>query len=99
MLKFGLILSILMSATIASAATPRIDVRQARQEARIEQGAISGRLSQRELATLNRQQDRIARAERRFESDGVVTRQERARLHHRLNASSRTISHAKRHRW
>jgi hypothetical protein len=61
-------------------ATPGVDQRQANQQARIEQGVASGQLNRREAARLERQQARIARAERRAKADGVVTPRERREL-------------------
>lgn len=61
-------------------ALTQIDQRQARQEERIQRGIQSGRLSGREAARLQREQQAIRRTERTFRSDGIVTPNERARL-------------------
>lgn len=66
----------------AQANTPRVDQRQANQEQRIDQGVASGSLTQREANRLERGQRRVDNMENRAKADGVVTRQERARLHH-----------------
>jgi uncharacterized membrane protein YebE (DUF533 family) len=75
----------------AQSSTPGIDQRQANQERRIDQGIESGALTQREAARMDRQQDRVDNMENRAKADGVVTKGERARIHHAQNRSSRHI--------
>ena len=77
------------------AATPGIDRRQDMQQKRIEQGVRSGELNKREAARLERHQQHIGRMEDRAKADGVVTRQERARLHHAQDKESRRIHRQK----
>jgi hypothetical protein len=98
-IRSALAIALLSLSAAASAATPVVDARQARQDVRIDAGVASGRLTPRETAALDRQQHRIDRAEARAEADGVVTRGERVHLHRRLNASSHSIYRAKRNRW
>ncbi len=71
--------------------TPRVDLRQERQDRRIEQGTASGQLTPREARRLNREQAGVARAEQHAKADGRVTRHERRRLHHLQNHASRDI--------
>jgi hypothetical protein len=78
-----------------AASTPKVDKRQDRQEARIQQGAASGSLTAREQRKLDRQQKSIANAEEKAKADGVVTKKERARLQHRENKASRDIARQK----
>ena len=80
-----------LAALAQSTATPGFDQRQANQEQRIQQGAQSGSLTQREAARLDRGQDRLQRIEDKAKSDGVVTKQERARLQHAENVESKRI--------
>lgn len=75
----------------AQANTPRVDQRQANQERRIEQGVASGSLTPREANRLERGQQHVANMESRAKADGVVTRQERARLHQAQDVQSRRI--------
>ena len=77
------------------AATPRVDQRQANQEKRIDQGIASGELNKRETKRLERGQDRVDAIEDKAKSDGVVTRRERARIHHAQNVESRRIHRQK----
>jgi hypothetical protein len=77
------------------AATPGVDQRQANQDKRIDQGVASGQLTRREARRLEREQHAIDRAEDRAKADGVVTQQERARLHHRQDRASQHIRHQK----
>jgi len=86
---------ILPLAALAQTGTPRVDQRQANQEARIQQGVNSGSLTQREANHLQRGQLRVDNMEARANSDGVVTRQERARLQHAQNEQSRNINQQK----
>lgn len=78
-------------AAYAQTATPGIDQRQVNQEARIQQGVNSGALTQREAARLERGQQHVENMETRAKADGVVTKQERARLQHAEDVQSRRI--------
>lgn len=82
-------------AALAQTATPNIDQRQARQQARIEQGVQSGSLTPREAARLERGQAHVARMEGRAKADGVVTARERAHLQQAENRQSREIRQQK----
>jgi hypothetical protein len=75
----------------AQTATPRVDTRQANEDARIDQGVTSGALSAPEARRLEQGQVRVDRIEDRAKADGVVTRQERVRLHHVQDVESRRI--------
>jgi len=96
-------LAVLSAAVTAQAAEPaasganmpRVDKRQARQEARIEQGVASGQLNARETLRVEREQKHIATAEAKAEADGKVTDKERARLAHLQNKASRDIKRQK----
>lgn len=79
------------SSVFADPQTPFVDWRQHNQAKRIGQGVRSGELTGRETRRLVRDQGRTRRMERRFKSDGVVTRRERARLNYRAERSSRKI--------
>lgn len=77
----ALTLSLVPFASFAqSAATPRVDQRQANQDARIQKGVKSGELTRNEAARLEKGQDRIEKIEDKAKSDGKVTPRERARL-------------------
>jgi hypothetical protein len=75
--------------------TPRIDAREARQEARIEQGEQSGQLTPHETAKLERGQARVENQEAKAKADGVVTARERARITHTQNVQNRKIRRQK----
>ena len=79
-----------------AAPTPRIDQREANQQARIDAGVASGQLTRREAIRLEREQARIARAERRAKADGVVTRRERAEIERMQRQASANI-HGQKH--
>ena len=82
---------VLPALAFAQANTPRVDLRQANQERRIDQGVASGSLTPREANRLERGQQHVQNMEARAKADGVVTRQERAQLNHAQNVQSRRI--------
>ena len=76
--------------------TPRIDKREARQQARIAQGAASGSLTAKETQHLEKEQGRIDNAEAKAKADGTVTAKERRHLAAMQDGTSRDI-HRKKH--
>ncbi|WP_168928278.1 hypothetical protein [Roseateles puraquae] len=76
--------------------TPRIDKREANQQARIAQGAASGSLTPQETQRLEKEQAHIDKAEAKAKSDGTVTAKERRRLTAMQDGASRDI-HRKKH--
>jgi hypothetical protein len=78
-----------------AASMPRVDARQANQEARIAQGAASGALTPREQRRLNKEQKAIAKAEANAQADGKVTQAERRHLHKMQDKASADIRHQK----
>lgn len=84
----GLFLPVL---AMAQANTPRVDQREANQEARIQQGVASGSLTQKEATQLEKGQTHVQNMEAKAKSDGVVTQQERQRLHHAQDVQSDRI--------
>ncbi len=79
----------------AQANTPRVDQRQANQEARIQQGEQSGALTQREANKLERGQQHVQNMENKAEADGKVTARERGRIEHAQDVQSRKIAREK----
>jgi hypothetical protein len=71
--------------------TPRLDLRQHNQAARIRQGVASGELTRAETRRLVDGQQHLRRLERRAKADGDVTPRERARLEHAADVQSRRI--------
>lgn len=88
---------LLGAAMAAHAATPvelqarRVDNRQARQDARIDQGAASGQLTAREQRRLRHQQQHVSNLEDRVEADGKVTGKEAVHMEHAQDRASRNI--------
>jgi hypothetical protein len=76
--------------------TPRIDKREARQQARIAQGAASGSLTAHETQHLEKEQGRIDSAEAKAKADGTVTAKERRHLTAMQDGANRDI-HRKKH--
>ncbi len=85
-----------ITAAHAATDTPRVDARQAHQQARIADGVADGSLTRAEARHLRQQQRHIQHAERHAKADGVVTAQERHRLHRLQDRASRHI-HRQRH--
>jgi hypothetical protein len=79
------------TSAMAQTETPRVDQKQANQQARIAQGAASGALTGRELRRLEREQHAINKAEQHAKADGTVTAKERHRLAHAQRHASRDI--------
>jgi hypothetical protein len=75
--------------------TPRVDQRQANQEARIQQGVQSGQLTPKEAAHLERGQAKVQVQEDKAKADGEVTARERAKLAKAQNKQSRKIARKK----
>ena len=71
--------------------TPRVDQREVNQEARIQQGAASGSLTQKETMRLENGQQRVQNMEMQAKADGVVSKQERHRFHHAQEVQSRHV--------
>ena len=71
--------------------TPRVDQREANQVARIQQGAASGSLTQKETMRLENGQQRVQNMEMQAKADGVVSKQERHQLHHAQEVQSRHV--------
>lgn len=82
-----------LSASVVSAnpITPRVDRRELRQQARIQQGVRSGELTRGEAARLRAGQRHMRRMEARDKRDGVVTPRERIQLNRAQNLQSRRI--------
>ena len=93
-LATGVTLAIASIGAFAQAAapvTPRVDQREANQQARIQQGVASGLLTPRETAKLEKQQRHIARAEAHAKADGVVTPAERRHIRRMQDRASKNI--------
>jgi hypothetical protein len=85
-------LAVVMGAAVAPVpADAQVNIRQERQDNRIDRGAARGGLTEREERRLERQQGRINRAEQRARSDGNLTLRERRRLNRAQNRASRNI--------
>lgn len=81
-----------------SASSQRIQTdvqRNINQQNRIEQGARSGQLTNREASRLERGQARLDRGEARAGADGHMGAREQARIQHQENGQSRNIFHGK----
>jgi hypothetical protein len=87
-------LAVLATAPVL-AGTPRLDAREQQQRTRIHHGLTSGELTRPETRRLAAGQVHLNRVEARAKSDGVVTRRERAWMHHEAQQQSRRIHRQK----
>ncbi|MCH7343244.1 hypothetical protein LZ017_07610 [Pelomonas sp. CA6] len=94
-LGLALAASLITATSFAQTATPRVDQREAQQQARIAQGAASGSLTAHETQRLEREQAAINKTEAQAKSDGTVTRKERRHLQHMQNHASADIKRLK----
>ena len=83
------LVSIAAMAQTASPATPRVDAREVKQDARIQQGVASGQLTPKETYRVEKEQAAINRVEAKAKADGTVTKAERQRLNHLQNRASK----------
>jgi len=79
----------------AQTATPRVDQRQANQEARIQKGVQSGALTGKEAAKLDQGQAKVQAKEDKAKADGKVTARERDKLAKAQDKQSRKIAKEK----
>ena len=79
----------------APGATPKVDVRQAKQEGRIEKGMATGQLTTTETKRLEAQQTHINKVEDKAKADGTVSKEEKARLAHLQHKANRDIKRQK----
>ena len=93
--KIAMAVAVVVLAGAATASAAGIEQRQDNQQQRIHQGIRSGSLTPGEAARLTREQHRNERLERRLKSDGHFSVRDRARVHRRLDRSSRHIWRAK----
>lgn len=76
-------------------ATSSVTKRQERQQARIANGVNSGALTAHETANLERREAKIESDKEAAQADGLVTKQERAKLQVEENRASKKIYHKK----
>lgn len=79
----------------AAPATPHVDQREAKQQARIAQGASTGQLTAKETQRLEKEQAHINKNKAEAKSDGTVTKHERKHLLHMEDSASKDIHHQK----
>ena len=79
----------------AQTATPRVDQRQANQDARIQQGVQSAALTGKEARRLERGQAAVQVKEDKAKADGKVTARERVRLAKAQNRQGKRIAKQK----
>lgn len=91
----GVIFALAAFPVAAQTATPKVDARQANQEARIQQGVKSGSLTTKEAAKLEKGQDKVQKMEDKAKADGKVTAKERAKLAKAQDKQSRKIAKQK----
>jgi hypothetical protein len=75
----------------AQTSTPRIGKRQDRQDQRIDKGAASGALTEKEERRLEKGQRRVQKMEDKAFADGKMTKKERRRIEHAQDRQSKKI--------
>jgi hypothetical protein len=91
----GAAIALFSISSFAQTATPKVDAREVKQDARIQQGVASGELNAKETYRLEKQQANVNRAEANAKADGNVTKGERKHLNHMQNKASKNIHHQK----
>jgi len=86
---------LMIGVAYAETEMPVIDEPQMNQERRIDRGVESGQLNKREANRLNNQQEPINRMKNKAKSDGVMTKNERARISEAQDHASRHIASQK----
>lgn len=85
-----------MAQTPTAPATPKLDQREANQQARIDQGVASGQLTAKETNRLDKREAKLNADEAAAKADGKLTRAERRKLHREANRDSKAI-HKQKH--
>lgn len=91
----ALIAAAVLPVAAQTTSTPRVDQRQASQEARIQQGVKSGELTPKETAKLDKGQAKVQKVENKAVADGKVTPKESARLERAQNKQGKKIAKKK----
>jgi hypothetical protein len=86
-----LLVGLAAGSVAAQTKSPRVDRRERRQEARIQEGVKSGELTKREAATLEAQQEKIRKDEMKAKADGTLSPAERMKLKREQNRANRRI--------
>jgi hypothetical protein len=71
--------------------TPRVDRRERRQQARIQEGVKSGELTGKEAKQLEAQQRKIQKEKMQAKADGTLSPAERMKLNREQNRANRKI--------
>ena len=89
----GLLLAFVSVAAVSNAQTqtPVVKERQENQQKRIAEGVKDGELTAKETKHLEGREVKIQKDKKEAKADGVVTPQEKAKLHREQNRASRAI--------
>ena len=88
-------LAMAQTAAPVAPATPKLDKREANQQARIDQGVASGQLNAKETNRLDKREAKLNADEAAAKADGKVTRAERRKLEREANRDSKAIHRQK----
>ena len=80
-----------LAQTPDTTSTKRIDKRQENQEKRIQKGAQTGQLTDKEQKRLEKGQARVQKMEDKAMADGKMTKKERAHIEHAQDQQSKKI--------
>lgn len=85
------LIAISLGSSAAHAGTKHQEKREARQEARINQGIASGQLNEKEAARLEKGQQHIDNMEDKAMADGKMSKREKLHIEHAQDKQSRKI--------
>ena len=91
----ALLVVLSVGSVFSQAKTPRVDRRERRQQARIQEGVKSGELTGKEAAKLEAQQGKIQKDEMKAKADGTISPAERMKLKREQNRANRNINRKK----
>ena len=91
----ALLVILSVGSVLSQTKTPRVDRRERRQQARIQEGVQSGQLTGKEAGKLEAQQGKIEQDKMQAKADGTISPAERMKLRHEQNRANRNIRHKK----
>lgn len=89
LISFSLVIALL---SVANTSMAQVNKRQAKQNARVNQGRASGEITAKEAAQIQHKQNEVQAMENAARSDGKVTKAERKAINHEQNEASRQIA-------
>lgn len=95
LISLSLVIALL---SVVNVSIAQVNKRQAKQNARVNQGRASGEITAKEAAQIQHKQNEVQAMENAARSDGKVTKAERKAINHEQNEASRKIARKKSNR-